>query len=130
MTESCSGREQAGQPATAAPSQPGGQQNQQAAVSYVRVAGTPSTNFQNLTAVQIIGNGNNGEQLQLFQTTGSDPSQRQIYAIIDPNSATGQQLAMLTSSSTAVAVPLAGNIDNNVIQVGWKCDRNRMYIAL
>ena len=85
-------------------------------VNYVRVAGTAGT-FQNLTAVQIIGNGTGADQLQLFQTTGSDPSQRQIYAIIDPNSATGQQLAMLTASNTAVAVPLAGTIDNSLIQV-------------
>lgn len=86
-------------------------------VNYVRVAGTGGT-FQNLTAVQIIGNGAGSDQLQLFQTTGSDPSHRQIYAIIDPNSATGQQLAMLASSNTAVAVPLAGSIDNNnLIQV-------------
>jgi len=84
-------------------------------VNYVRVAGTAGT-FQNLTAVQIIGNGTGADQLQLFQTTGSDPSQRQIYAIIDPNSATGQQLAMLTASNTAVAVPLAGTIDNSLIQ--------------
>ena len=86
-------------------------------VNYVRVAGSTAGTFQNLTAVQIIGNGAGSEQLQLFQTTGSDPSQRQIYAIIDPNSATGQQLAMLTASNTAVAVPLAGTIDNNVVQV-------------
>lgn len=85
-------------------------------VNYVRVAGTAGT-FQNLTAVQIIGNGTGADHLQVFQTTGSDPSQRQIYAIIDPNSATGQQLAMLTASNTAVAVPLAGTIDNNFIQV-------------
>lgn len=85
-------------------------------VNYVRVAGSTAGTFQNLTAVQIIGNGAGSEQLQLFQTTGSDPSQRQIYAIIDPNSATGQQLAMLTASNTAVAVPLAGTIDNNVVQ--------------
>ena len=115
MTEP--GREaQSAPPAAAAAPAP-----QQPGVSYVRVAGgnpATSTSFQNLTAVQIIGNGSSGEQLQLFQTTGSDPSQRQIYAIIDPNSATGQQLAMLTSSSTAVAVPLAGNIDTSVIQVG------------
>lgn len=91
----------------------------QPAVNYVRVAGTNNNNFQNLTAVQIIGQTTGTDQLQLFQTTGADPQQRQIYAIIDPNSATGQQLAMLTSSNTAVAVPIAGTIDNNsILQVG------------
>ena len=89
-------------------------------VNYVKVAGQTS-NLSNVTAVQII---NGSDQLQLFQTAGTDPQQRQIYAIIDPNSSTGQQLAMLASNScntpTALAVPIANNIDNaSLLQVSW-----------
>jgi len=91
----------------------------QPAVSYVRAAAGGGSNFQNLTAVQILGQGAGSDQLQLIQTTGTDPQQRQIYAIIDPNSATGQQLAMLTASNTAVAVPISGTIDGqNLLQQG------------
>lgn len=91
----------------------------QPAVSYVRAAAGGGSNFQNLTAVQILGQGVGSDQLQLIQTTGTDPQQRQIYAIIDPNSATGQQLAMLTASNTAVAVPISGTIDGqNLLQQG------------
>ena len=102
----------------------------QPAVSYVRAAAGGGSNFQNLTAVQILGQGAGSDQLQLIQTTGTDPQQRQIYAIIDPNSATGQQLAMLTASNTAVAVPISGTIDGqNLLQVIWCIVSNDVSMA-